>query len=261
MGFILKNLFSVAGKVAVVTGGSRGIGAMITRGLLTNGVKVYITARKVNELEAAVESLSEFGNCIGVPSDLSSMQGIESFTSVLLERENQLDILVNNAGATWGESIDSFPEHGWDKVMDLNVKSPFFLIQKLLPLLRNAATREDPARIINIASINGITNPGINNYPYSASKAAVMQLTRHLAADLVKEHINVNAIAPGYFPSKMTAHFIEGNEDAVGETIPRGRVGKAEDAAGAVIYLSSPASSWLVGHTIVLDGGTVACAS
>jgi NAD(P)-dependent dehydrogenase (short-subunit alcohol dehydrogenase family) len=256
----MKNLFSVEGKVAVVTGGSRGIGAMIARGLVENGVKVYITARKAEELQATAEILSEYGECIAIASDLSTLSGIEIFANAVSERETQLDILINNAGASWGESIDDFPESGWDKVMDLNVKSPFFLTQKFLPLLRAAGDAEDPSRVINIASINGITNPGMPNYSYSASKAAVIQMTRHLSADLVGEHINVNAIAPGLFPSKMTAHFVVGQEDAVGATIPRGRVGSPEDAAGTAIYLCSQASAWVVGQTIVLDGGMVACA-
>ncbi|ARN75239.1 SDR family NAD(P)-dependent oxidoreductase [Oceanicoccus sagamiensis] len=256
----MKDLFSVAGKVALVTGGSRGIGAMIARGLVENGARVYITARKEEELTATAESLSALGECIAIPGDISTVSGLEMLVAVIAERESQLDILVNNAGATWGETIDAFPETGWDKVMDLNVKSPFFLIQKCLPLLRVSANAEDPARIINIASINGITYPGMPNYSYSASKAAMIQMTSHLAVDLVKEHINVNAIAPGLFPSKMTAFAVDGQEEAVGATIPRGRIGSPEDAAGTVIYLSSRASAWVVGHTLALDGGMIAAA-
>jgi len=256
----MNDLFSVAGKVAVVTGGSRGIGAMIARGLVANGAKVYITARKADELAATAEQLSALGECVAIAADLSTMAGIQTLVTDLAGREPQLDILVNNAGASWGAPIDSFPESGWDKVMDLNVKSPFFLIQQLLPLLRVAGSADDPARVVNIASINGITNPKMNNYSYSASKAAMIQLTRHLAADLVGEQINVNAIAPGFFPSKMTAHFLTGEpeQDAVG--VPRGRIGSPEDAAGTTIYLCSRASAWMVGQTLVLDGGMVAAA-
>ncbi len=254
----MKNLFSVAGKVAVVTGGSRGIGAMIAQGFVENGVRTYITARKESELNATAERLSALGECIAIVSDLSTVEGIEAFAEQMNEREPKLHILVNNAGATWGSPIDDFPEAGWDKVMDLNVKSPFFLIQKLLPALRRAATAEDPARIINISSINALANPGMDNYSYSASKAAIAHLTRHLAADLVKDDITVNGIAPGLFPSKMTAFFVDGHEEEAGAGIPRKRIGSPEDAAGTAIYLSSRASAWITGNMIVLDGGVIA---
>jgi 2-deoxy-D-gluconate 3-dehydrogenase len=254
----MKDLFSVSGKVAVVTGGSRGIGAMIARGFVENGAKTYITARKLEELQATAGQLSELGECIAIPSDLSTLEGIKAFTAELQERESRIDILVNNAGATWGEKIDDFPESGWDKVMDLNVKSPFFLVQQLLPALREAGDQEDPARIINISSINAYANPGMTNYSYSASKAAVVQMTRHLAADLVKDHINVNGIAPGLFPSKMTAFALEADEEGMGAAIPRGRIGTPEDAAGTAIYLCSRASAWVTGHTLLLDGGVLA---
>ena len=256
----MKNLFSVQGKVAVVTGGSRGIGAMIARGFVENGVRTYITARKASELDAMQAELSSLGECIAFEADLSTLSGIESFVKNLAARETRLDILVNNAGATWGASIEDFPESGWDKVMDLNVKSPFFLIQQLLPLLKIAATSDDPARVINIASTNGITHPKLNNYAYSASKAAVIQLTRHLAVHLAKDCINVNAIAPYIFPSKMTAYVLEQNADAFTDVIPRGRIGSAEDIAGTSIYLCARASAWVTGHTLNLDGGLVASA-
>jgi NAD(P)-dependent dehydrogenase (short-subunit alcohol dehydrogenase family) len=252
----MKNLFDVSGKVAVVTGGSRGIGAMITRGLLANGVKVYITARREQELRATEKELSELGECVAIPSDLSSVEGVTTFAEAIKTREEKLHILVNNAGATWGADIDEFPENGWDKTMDLNVKSLFFLTQKLLPILRVAASLEDPARVINIGSINGITHPHMNNYSYSASKAAVHHLTRHLGADLAPQGINVNGIAPGFFPSKMTAHLLDSEEFVQG--IPRGRHGDAEDAAGTAIYLCARASAWMTGQTLVLDGGMVA---
>ncbi|MCB1698114.1 MAG: SDR family oxidoreductase [Pseudomonadales bacterium] len=253
----MKNLFDVSGKVAVVTGGSRGIGAMIARGLVENGVKTYITARKLDELKATAEALSTVGDCIALPSNLGSLEGVAAFAAAIRERESALHILVNNAGATWGAPIDEFPESGWDKVMDLNVKSLFFLTRDLLPALRAAGTAEDPARVINIGSINGLTHPHMDNYSYSASKAAVHHLTRHLGAELARQHVNVNGIAPGYFPSKMTAHFQDQMEQMASE-YPRGRIGTAEDAAGTAIYLCSRASAWVTGHTIVLDGGAVA---
>ena len=253
----MKNLFDVSGKVAVVTGGSRGIGAMIARGFVENGVKTYITARKEDELRATAQELSAFGECIAVPGDLSSVEGVSAFAKTVLEQDEQVHILVNNAGATWGAAIEDFPESGWDKTMDLNVKSIFYLTQQLLPALKAAASAEDPARVINIGSINGITHPHMNNYAYSASKAAVHQLTRHLGAELSQQHINVNAIAPGFFPSKMTAHLLD-YEEELGKGFPCGRLGNAEDAAGTALYLSSRASAWVTGHTVVLDGGAVA---
>ena len=255
----MKNLFDVSGKVAVVTGGSRGIGGMIARGFVENGVKTYITARKEKELQAAAEELSALGQCIAIPSDLSTLAGVTGFAAAVMAAEEQVHILVNNAGATWGAEVEEFPENGWDKTMDLNVKSLFFLTQQLLPALRAAGTDEDPARVVNIGSINGITHPRMNNYAYSASKAAVHQLTRHLGADLARQGINVNGIAPGFFPSKMTAHLLP-HEAELAATFPRGRLGNAEDAAGTALYLCSRASAWVTGHTIVLDGGAVAFA-
>lgn len=253
----MNSLFSVTGKVAVVTGGSRGIGAMIARGFVENGVKTYITARRDQELQATAQELSEHGECIAIASDLSTMEGLSAFADEIVKRDKRVDILINNAGATWGEAIDDFPENGWDKVMDLNVKSIFFLTQKLLPALREASSNEDPARVVNIGSVNGITNPHLANYSYSASKAAVHQLTRHMAADLAADNININGIAPGFFPSKMTKQLLE-NEEELSRGIPRGRLGEPEDAAGTAIYLCSRASAWVTGHTLVLDGGYVA---
>jgi NAD(P)-dependent dehydrogenase (short-subunit alcohol dehydrogenase family) len=255
----MKNLFDVSGKVAVVTGGSRGIGAMIARGFVENGVKTYITARKEQELLATQQELAALGQCVAIPSDLSTVAGVTAFADAIKTVEDRVHILVNNAGATWGAEIDEFPESGWDKTMDLNVKSMFFLIQQLLPALRAAGTSDDPARVINIGSINGLTHPHMKNYAYSASKAAVHHLTRHLGADLAPQGINVNGIAPGFFPSKMTAHLLQ-HEAELAATFPRGRLGNAEDAAGTAIYLSARASAWLTGHTIVLDGGAVAAA-
>ncbi|PLW83102.1 3-oxoacyl-ACP reductase [Kineobactrum sediminis] len=253
----MKNLFDVTGKVAVVTGGSRGIGAMIARGFVANGVKTYITARREDELTATAAELSKEGECIAITADLSTLEGVTRFADEIRAREPELHILVNNAGASWGASIDEFPENGWDKVMDLNVKSIFFLTQQLLPALRAGSSEEDPARVINIGSVNGITNSHMQNYSYSASKAAVHQLTRHLGAELAREQVNVNAIAPGFFPSKMTSHMME-HEAETAATFPIKRIGSPEDAAGTALYLSSRASAWMTGQVLVLDGGMVA---
>lgn len=255
----MKDLFDVSGKVAVVTGGSTGIGAMIARGFVENGVKTYITARKQPQLDDTAAALSEFGECIAIQSDLSTMDGVNAFADAVLAQEDKVDILINNAGATWGAPVDEFPESGWDKVMDLNVKSIFFLTQRFLPALRAAGSKDDPSRVVNIASINGITHPGMNNYSYSASKAAVIQLTRHMAADLGPENININGIAPGFFPSKMTAFLLtEDPEEMEVEGQPVQRLGRPSDAAGTTIYLCSKASNYLCGHTIVMDGGVIA---
>ncbi len=258
----MKNLFNVAGKVAVITGGSRGIGAMMAQGLLENGAKVYITARKEVELKAAQEMLGTLGECIAIRSDLSSHEGVVAFADEMKNREEKIDILINNAGASWGAPFDKFSEANWDKVMDLNVKSVFFLTQQLSPALKKAATNEDPARVINIASVNGFTHPGMPTYSYTSSKAAVIHLTKHLAVDLAPKYINVNAIAPGFFPSNMTAFVVNNKQisDKLIKNIPRGRMGNAEDAAGAAIYLSSRATAWMTGNTIVLDGGQIAAA-
>lgn len=253
----MQNLFDVSGKVAVVTGGSRGIGAMIARGFVENGVKVYITARKETELRDTQAELSQYGECVAIPSDLSTLEGVTAFAQAVKEAEPVLHILVNNAGATWGAPLDEFPENGWDKSMDLNVKSLFFMTQQLLPALKSAATNDDPARVINIGSINGMTHPGMDNYAYSASKAAVHHLTLHLGADLARQGVNVNGIAPGLFPSNMTRHLLE-HADEVGAVFPCGRLGGPEDAAGTAIYLCSRASAWMTGQMLVLDGGAVA---
>lgn len=259
----MNNLFSVSGKVAIVTGGSRGIGKMITQGLVEHNTKTYITARNQTELDETAKELNALTGkqlCIPIMADLSTLEGITAFTETIKQHEPKIDILINNAGAAWGAEFKDFPEAGWDKVMDLNAKAPFFITQQLLELLSNSASQSDPARVINIASINALNNPRMNNYSYSASKAAVVQLTRHLAADLVKKHINVNAIAPGFFLSKMTKFSIE-NKDTdtfANEMVPKGRLGNGDDICGAVIYLSSKASAWITGNTLVLDGGVIA---
>lgn len=253
----MNNFFSVAGKIAVVTGGSSGIGAMIARGFVENGVKTYITSRKLEQLEQTASELSSLGECIAIQSDLSTMVGVEAFAEEMLKRESKIDILINNAGAAWGAPVEEFPESGWDKVMDLNVKSIFFLSQRLLPALRLAGDANEPSRIVNIASVNGLTHPHMNNYSYSASKAAVIQLTRHMAADIRPTNVNINGIAPGFFPSKMTKQ-LQGHEQEIADSLPARKVGELADVAGTAIYLCSRASNYVCGHTVVLDGGQVA---
>lgn len=256
----MDTLFSVKGKTVLITGGSRGIGAMMARGFCQAGARVYICSRKREELQHTAEILSKEGECIALPADLSNRQGISALGDQLLSQEDSLDVLINNAGATWGAPIDDFPEQGWDKIMDINVKAMFFLTQKLLPALRKAANVEDPARIINIASINALRHSRMENYSYSASKAAVITLTEHLAAQLAKDKITANAISPGFFPSKMTA-FLMANDEAeaqIAGMIPLKRIGTPEDAAGTAIFLASRAGAFVTGANIVLDGGTVA---
>lgn len=261
----MKNLFSIEGKVALVTGGSRGIGEMIAAGFLANGAKVYISSRKAEVCDATAQRLQdEFGGtCISVPADLSNLDGITALSNAISQQDS-LDILVNNAGASWGEPIDEYSEKGWDKVMDTNVKGVFFLTQKLLPLLRKSGTAEDPSRVINIGSIDGIKT-GLNDaFSYGPSKAALHHLTRVLAASLVRENIIVNAIAPGPFPTWMLSTGVGGGGDIdidwseVGNSNPRGRVGTPEDIAGLAIFLSSRAGAYTVGQTITCDGGVVA---
>ena len=262
-----EDLFSIKGKVALVTGGSRGIGEMIAAGFLARGAKVYISSRKAEVCDATAARLSEQfdGECISLPGDLSNVAGIEPVAAALAERESQLDILINNAGVAWGAPLETFPEKGWDKVMDTNVKGPFFLVQKLLPLLRSAASAEDPARVVNVGSIDGIKTPGFDNFSYGPSKAAIHHMTRVLGAHLVREHIVMNASAPGPFPTWMLSTGVgfggatDGVDwEAVGDRNPSGRVGTPEDAAGLAIFLCSRAAAYVVGQTIALDGGSVA---
>ncbi len=253
----IAELFNVSGKVAVVTGGSRGIGAMIARGLVSNGVRTYITARKAQACDEMAAELSTLGECFSIPADLSTGAGIEAFVAQLTEREDRIDILVNNAGAAWGAPIDEFPESGFDKVLSINVKAPFLLTQALLPQLRASATAEDPGRVIMIGSIDGIRVPVGDTFSYSASKAGVQMMARHLAKFVAPEHITVNSIAPGPFESKMMAYVLD--DDAgrtmVESTNPLGRIGSPEDVAGTVIYLSSRAGAYLTGAIIPVDGG------
>ncbi len=260
----MKNLFSIEGKTALVTGGSRGIGEMIAAGFLANGAKVYISSRKADTCNETAQRLQNDygGECISLPADLSNLEGINALVDEL--PEESLDILVNNAGASWGEPIDDYSEKGWDKVMDTNVKGVFFLTQKLLPMLRSSGTPEDPSRVINIGSIDGIKTGLFDAFSYGPSKAALHHLTRVLAASLIKDNIIVNAIAPGPFPTWMLSTGVGGGGDldidwtAVGKSNPRGRVGTAEDIAGLAIFLCSRAGAYTVGETITCDGGAVA---
>lgn len=255
MSDILQQLFSLDGKVAVVTGGSRGIGRMIAEGYVRAGVTVYITARKAEACEQTARELSEHGTCVALPADLSSEAECQRFAAEIAAREERVDILVNNAGATWGAPIADYDEAAWSKVLDVNVKGVFHLTRALLPQLRAAGSAEDPARVINVGSIDGIHVPMLETYAYSASKAAVHQLTRHLAKRLASEHITVNAIAPGPFPSKMMAATLEAFEDQIVESCPLGRIGRDDDMAGVVIYLASRAASYVTGAIIPVDGG------
>jgi NAD(P)-dependent dehydrogenase (short-subunit alcohol dehydrogenase family) len=253
----LANLFGLDGKVAVVTGGSRGIGFMIASGLVANGVRTYITARKADACDAAAAELSEHGECISFPADLSTADGLASFVDRLTERESQIDILVNNAGAAWGAPLGEFPEMGFDKVMDLNVKAPFMLTQALLPQLKAGATAEDPARVIMIGSIDGIRVPLGDNYSYSASKAGIHMMARHMAAHLVRDNITINSIAPGPFESKMMAYRLDDPDSRkmVEAGVPRRRIGSPEDIAGTVIFLAGRAGAFTTGSVIPVDGG------
>jgi NAD(P)-dependent dehydrogenase (short-subunit alcohol dehydrogenase family) len=254
----MKNLFDISGKVALVTGGSRGIGEMIAEGFVANGVKTYISARKAEACDATAARLSGQGECISIPADLSTTAGVKALADDIGSRESQLDILVNNAGANWGAPIEEFPESGWDKVMDINVKGPFFLTQALLPLLEAAAAPEDPARIINVGSIDGLNVSRLGTYSYGPSKAAIHHLTRTFASHLAGRNITANAIAPGPFPSKMTAGIAETMGEEIRKHVPLKRWGEPADMAGAAIYLASKAGAYVSGVVLPVDGGIVA---
>jgi NAD(P)-dependent dehydrogenase (short-subunit alcohol dehydrogenase family) len=256
---MFKTLFSMDGKVCVITGGSRGLGFYMAQGFLEAGAaRVYITARKANACIEAAEELSKYGQCIALPGDISSLEDIQALAAALAQKEKSIDVLVNNAGAGWGAPLEAFPEMGWDKVMDLNVKSPFFLTQALLPLLKHGKSPERTASVINIGSIAGIVGNSISSYSYGPSKAAIHQLTRNLAHDLADSHIRVNAIAPGRFFSKMTEYVSNDKaryeEECAG--IPLHRWGQAEDIAGVAIMLAARAGALITGQIIPVDGGT-----
>ena len=253
----MKDLFNVEGKVALVTGGSRGIGAMIAEGFVKNGVKTYITSRKSEQCNNKADELSKFGECISIPADLTDMNEMSKLVNYIKENEKQFNFLINNAGAAWGASFDDFPENGWDKVMDTNVKSVFFLTQKLAKILEQSGNNSDPSRVINVGSIDGIGIPRAETYSYPASKAAVHQLTRVLANRLAHRNININAIAPGPFQSNMMAHSLKEYGEQIKNSVPRGRIGVPEDMAGTAIFLCSKASAYITGSIIPVDGGSL----
>ncbi|HEX3771985.1 MAG TPA: SDR family oxidoreductase [Polyangiaceae bacterium] len=255
----LGDLFSVRGKVALVTGGSSGIGTMIARGYLEAGARVYISSRKADACNAAVAELGPLGECIAIPADVATTEGREALVAELQRREKALHILVNNAGTAWGAPLGEYPEGGFRKVMALNTEAVFFLTQSLLPLLGAAATADDPARVINIGSIDGIRVPELDTFAYSASKAAVHHMTRVLAVKLGPKHITVNAVAPGPFESKMTAWVLENQRAALVGHCPLGRIGVDADMAGIAVFLASRAAAYITGAVIPVDGG-ITCA-
>jgi NAD(P)-dependent dehydrogenase (short-subunit alcohol dehydrogenase family) len=250
----VSSLFRLDGRVALVTGGSRGIGRMIAEGFVASGAKVYVSSRRADACEATAAALGP--TCIPLPHDVSTVEGCRALAADLASREPQLDILVNNAGAAWGEAFESFPEKGWDKVMDLNVKSPFFLTQALHDLLKAGGSPERPAKVINITSIDGQRLNAWETYSYQASKAALIHLTRRMAARLVRDQIHVTSIAPGAFPSDMNKAARD-HGGTVAQAIPAKRIGVAEDMAGAAIFLASRAGDYVVGETVTVDGGLV----
>jgi NAD(P)-dependent dehydrogenase (short-subunit alcohol dehydrogenase family) len=253
--FKMENLFSLSGRVALVTGGSRGIGEMIAEGFLRAGAaKVYITARKAGPCEETARRLSAYGTCIALPGDVSGAAGARTMAAHFLKHETALDILVNNAGAAWGEDFDTFPESGWDKVMDLNVKAPFFLTQALHAALKARATQDRPSKVINIASVDGISVNMQETYSYAASKAGLIHLTKRMALRLIDDNIVVNAIAPGAFASDMNK-LARDHADVVSQVVPARRVGAKEDMAGTAVYLASRAGDYVVGGTVAVDGG------
>ncbi|GAA4350834.1 SDR family oxidoreductase [Variovorax defluvii] len=246
-------LFSLEGRSALITGGSRGIGRMIAEGFLAQGARVYISARKAEACDRTAKELSAFGQCVSLPADVSTVEGAQALVAAYAKHESTLDILVNNAGAAWGAPYEEFPESGWDKVVDLNLKTPFFLTKALTPMLKKAAT-DHLAKVINIASIDGISVNPQETYSYAASKAGLIQLTRRMALRLARDRIVVSAIAPGAFASSMNKDARDRAEEIQGR-IPAGRIGEPEDMAAAAIYLASRAGDYVMGSTLVVDGG------
>ncbi len=248
-----SQLFSLKGRIALITGGSRGIGRMIAEGFLAQGARVYISARKADACDQTAKELSAIGPCFSLPADVSSLAGVQGLVDAFSKRETQLDILVNNAGAAWGADFDEFPESGWDKVVNLNMKTPFFLTQALKPLLAKAGEKQ-PAKVINIASIDGIAVNPMETYSYAASKAGLIHLTKRMATHLIQHNIVTTAIAPGAFASEMN-RAARDQAEAVAARIPAKRIGVDEDMAGAAIFLASRAGDYVVGNTLIVDGG------
>jgi NAD(P)-dependent dehydrogenase (short-subunit alcohol dehydrogenase family) len=251
----MRDLFAVEGKTAVVTGGSRGIGLMIARAYVEAGARVYISSRKAEVCERVAEELSRDGECVALPADLSSEQECRRLAAAVGDRERRLHVLVNNAGATWGAPLAEYPASVWDKLLDLNLKAPFFLTRALLPLLEAAATPDDPARVINVGSIDGLAVPAFPTYAYAASKAGLHHLTRVLARELGPRRITVNAVAPGPFESKMMAQTLRDFGDAIAASSPLGRIGRPDDMAGVALYLAGRAGAYVTGAVIPVDGG------
>jgi NAD(P)-dependent dehydrogenase (short-subunit alcohol dehydrogenase family) len=249
----VDSLFSVTGKSVLVTGGSRGIGFMIAEGFVRAGASVTISSRKAGDCQAAADRLSELGSCTAVPADVGTTAGRAALADRL--RGSPLHVLVNNAGVTWGAPVDEYPEAGWDKVLAVNLTGLSDLTRRLLPALRAASRASDPARVINIGSVDGHRVPEWENYAYSASKAAVHMLTRQLAKRLAADHITVNAIAPGPFPTKMIAFALEAGEESITRNVPLGRIGRPDDIAGTALFLASRAGCYLTGTVVPVDGG------
>lgn len=251
---MIENMFSVAGKTALVTGGGKGIGAMITQGLIESGAKVYISSRSADDCIAFANKMNDLGKgeCIALPADLSKVENIEALAENFASKEDSLNILINNSGTSWGALLSEFPEKGWDKVMDLNVKSVFFLTQKLLPFLKAGASLDTPSSVVMISSVAAVSSDSISAYSYGPSKAAVAQLGKILAKDLAKDHITVNTIGPGFFESNMTRHV---DSKMMADLNPLKRIGRPEDIAGLVLYLCSRSGSYMTGSYIPLDGG------
>lgn len=258
----MTGLFDLTGKTALVTGGAQGLGRMIAEGLLRAGAVVAITSRKPEICQAAADEMASLGKCLPLPCDLSSPEAAIDLARRFREAAGpKLHILVNNAGKTWGAPIDSFPDKGWGSVLMVNLQTPFTLVRELLPELEAAGAAEDPARVINIGSVAGKNPQGLHAYSYSASKAAIHMLSRDLAGDLAGRNINVNALLPGYFPTNMTAHMRteEAVDPALLGKIPMGRLGRPDDIAGVIVFLSSRAAAYVTGAELPVDGGVVGC--
>lgn len=251
----MSDLFSLQGKVAIVTGGSQGIGLMITRGLVDAGAKVYVSSRKKEVCDAIAAELSEHGDCVSLPGDVSTEETVLELVGQLAEREDKLHVLVNNAATAWAAPLETYPEAAWNKVFGMNVTSAFNLSRAVLPMLERSAAPRDPGRIINVGSIDGFRVPELENYAYSASKAAMHQMTRVLAQRLASRNVTVNAIAPGPFPSKMMATTLNEVGEEWRAKCPMGRLGEPDDMAGIAVYLASRAAAYVTGQIIAVDGG------